>query len=157
REIVEPPRQARKVADAVAVRVGVGLDVEAVDDDVLVPLVAQPHRAFSLLAHHKYLHFAYRIGGGAAGAGAYLMWGVRSGAGWKMPPQGASFQRRLTEGGSLAEERIDASHGSCLAGGAVRPGADTGVPAGGPTGQRSRRPTARATRQRSWRAARRRA
>ena len=44
-EVVEPLGQAQEVADAVAVAVGEGLDVEAVDDRVLVPLIAQPHAA----------------------------------------------------------------------------------------------------------------
>jgi hypothetical protein len=43
REVVEPAGQPAKVADPVAVRVGERLDVEAIDDRVLVPLVTQAH------------------------------------------------------------------------------------------------------------------
>jgi hypothetical protein len=42
-EVVEPVRQSLEVADAIAVGVGIGLDIEAVDDRVLVPLIAQAH------------------------------------------------------------------------------------------------------------------
>ena len=42
-EVIEPPRQAFEVADAVAVAVHVGGDVEAVDDRVLEPVVINRH------------------------------------------------------------------------------------------------------------------
>src|SRR5947199_8217881 len=38
-EVVEPPAQPLEVAPAVAVRIEVGLDIQAVDDGVLVPEV----------------------------------------------------------------------------------------------------------------------
>jgi hypothetical protein len=43
-QVVEPAAQAGEIADAVAVPVHEGLDVEAVDDRVLVPEVVD-HRA----------------------------------------------------------------------------------------------------------------
>jgi len=42
-EVIEPPAQAGKIADAVAVRVHVGRDGEAIDDRVLVPEIVD-HR-----------------------------------------------------------------------------------------------------------------
>jgi hypothetical protein len=45
-EVVEPPHQPFKVADAVAVSVHKGLKVEAVDDGVFVPQVFDHHASF---------------------------------------------------------------------------------------------------------------
>ena len=42
-QVIEPPRQAFEVADAVAIAVHVGGDVEAVDDRVLEPVVVDRH------------------------------------------------------------------------------------------------------------------
>jgi hypothetical protein len=42
-QIVEPPVQALEIADAVAVRIHVRLDVEAVNDAVLVPEILEHH------------------------------------------------------------------------------------------------------------------
>jgi hypothetical protein len=46
-QIVEAPREPRKISDAIAVRVEILLDVEAVDDRVLVPEVVH-HRGLQL-------------------------------------------------------------------------------------------------------------
>ncbi len=49
-DVVEPVRQSAEVADPVAVRVHVGVDVDAVDDGVLVPEVEHALRSSSIRA-----------------------------------------------------------------------------------------------------------